>query len=191
MTGGSFRLSPFEVDRMDDAEIAGRIKRLERSNRRLKVWLALLTLVIIVGAYFKPFSILGSNFSGRMIGTSMGSGTAVQGFWNTEKQRRLEFGVVKNGEPCFYHLGRDEKVRLGLDLQPEPKLTIRDQDEAARIRMYLNPDGSPRFSLTDAGGKSGIFLGIQADGNPILLLKDKDGNTLFQVPDQRKEAADR
>jgi hypothetical protein len=176
---------------MDDAGIADRINRLERSNRRLKVWLILLTSVVLVGAFLKPYTILGNDFSGRMVGISMGSGTAVQGFWNTEKQRRLEFGVVKKGDPCLYLLGPDERVRLGLDLRPEPNVTLRDRDGAARIRMYLLADGSPIFSLTDASEKGGIFFGIRADGNPVLLLKDKDGNTLFQAPDPQGMAPDR
>lgn len=168
---------------MDNTARADRIARLERSNRRQRLWLFALTLGFLVGVFFQPFSVVRDLWSGQMVAVTTTAGTAVQGFWNTRKERRLELGVVKVGEPAIYLLGQDERLRIGLDLQPEPTLTFRDQANAARIRLTLSEDGSPRLSLINSSGKGGVFLGTLADDTPLIRCTDKLGNVIFQVPE--------
>ncbi len=165
-----------------------RITRLERSNRRLRVWLVILTLALVVGEFLMPFSLVQNPFGKQRIGWSTFPDVAVQAFWNAKAERRLELGTVGKGEPVVYLLDQSERLRLGMDLQPEPTLTLRDQGGEARIRMTLEPDGSPRLSLMAPPGKGGIFMGMQADGNPILKIIDKDGNLLIQVPSVEEPA---
>jgi hypothetical protein len=168
---------------MDNNALADRVARLERSNRRKGIWLFALTLSLVVDVLFRPFSIVRNLWSGQMVAVTTTAGTAVEGFWNTRKERRLELGVVKVGEPAIYLLGQDERPRIGLDLQPEPTLTFRDREKAARIRLALSEDGSPRLSLISSTGNAGVFLGTLADGTPLIRCTDKHGNVIFQVPE--------
>ena len=64
----------------------------------MRIWLTILTLGLIAGVFFKPFSVIKNPLGGEMIGATTYDGSAVQGFWNRSHIRRLEMGVVKSEE---------------------------------------------------------------------------------------------
>jgi hypothetical protein len=208
----SFLHPIFSEVEMENDELSARLARLERSNRRLRIWLIILTLGLIAGVFFKPFSVIKNPLGGEMIGATTYDGSAVQGFWNRSHIRRLEMGVVRRegGTPAVYLLGEDEKLRLGLDLRPQPTLTFCEPSGAARMRMHLTPDGTPNIGILDetekvqvflgiladkspslklvnASGKGGVYIGTQADGTPVLQITDKNGKEIFRVPERESQ----
>jgi hypothetical protein len=68
------------------------------------------------------------------------------------------------------------KVRAVLDVSPDGQagLTVRDQNETPRARLFTNADGLSLLGLLGDEGNYGILL-RQANGRPDSMLMDKDG----------------
>ena len=176
---------------MHDA-LADRVANLERSNRRLRLWLFILTFAfviilpfaLVVSMLFMPFMMVRNVISGKSAYVSTFDGVAVMGFQNKTDDRRLELGVVRSGAPSLNLLGRDQRPRLALSITDNdiPTLMLYDPAWNGGFMANLAPDGRPQIHLRSPVGKGAIYIGFRPDGNPVMRFVDKDGNASVGFP---------
>jgi hypothetical protein len=172
---------------VDESALAIRLARLERSNRRLRRWLILLTLGVLVGVFvdvcFRPVSVVRAIGGKQYIGSTALGDTAVQGFWNNRGERRLTMGVVSKGYPAINLLGQNDLPRLGIFLNEGdlPSIMLYNPLRSGGIFMDVASDGRPRITLRAPAGEGAIVLGFLPDGNPSIRLVDRDGKHVVDV----------
>src|SRR5688572_20687333 len=120
---------------MDQDVSERRLARLERSNRRLRLWLVVVTFCLVVGGCFMPFSVVRNVVGGQSLLVSTFRGHAIMGFRNNRQERRLELGVASKGPPTINLLGSDERPHMAL---------------------WINEDDTPTLMLMSPGLPGGL-----------------------------------
>ncbi len=145
-----------ELAREFEDIIVERLRRLERSNRSLRVWVAVLLGLVAVlmagGAYLGYQVVTGAPaFAARRV-------TA----------REFILADAAGHARGSWQVGPDGSARLVLD------------DRAARPRLRLSvlgEDGSPGMTLLDDHGIPHVVFGILPDGTTSLVFADAAGRS--------------
>ena len=137
----------------DMQTIMARVERLERQNRRMK--LVVVSMVVVVGA-------------GLLMGQASPT-KKVPKVITAEKFRVVD----KDG---------NLRIGLGVEPDGSPRLMFIDEDGKTRIGLYVERDDSTGMVLNDKDEKGGIELRVLPDGSPGLVLKDKDGKVVRSLP---------
>ena len=146
--------------------VADRVAELERSDRRLRRWLFVLTsalvivlpLALVVGMFFMPFMVVRNAVSRKAVYVSTFGDAAAMAFQNKPNERRMELGVVRSGSPTLHLLGRDELPRIALwvDENEIPALLLSDPSRSAHSRQTSRQTGDPRFGCEPPSGRAGL-----------------------------------
>jgi hypothetical protein len=145
-----------------------RLEKLERQNRRQKIYwaviLAVLGVVLATQAYvlFRPLpsGLAGENFMVRdatgKVRASLGTHGGKVGLelWDREGHRRATLGLGSEGTPHLAFYDRDQRVRAELNLGPdgEPKFTLGDKRSLqGKTEPNDFSDSSHRPQLGDIG----------------------------------------
>ncbi len=125
------------------SEALGRLEKLERRNRRQKIYwafiLVVLGVILATQAYVlfrpRPSGLAEATLKVRdangKVRASLGTHGGQVGLelWDQEGHRRATLGLGAQGAPHLAFYDRDQRVRAELNLGPdgEPKFTLRDQ----------------------------------------------------------------
>jgi hypothetical protein len=156
-----------------DESIAGRLDRIERSNRKWK----LCTLAALVGAGL--FGFLGAQ-PDRAANTITAKAFVVV---DKDGRPRITIGVTE-GQPLLTFCPEEGPPRLymGLGGGPEPSskpfLNFRAKSGLPALGMGLGVDPEdgaerPYFTLSDQHGRAKFLWGLQLDDKPYFWLTDK------------------
>jgi hypothetical protein len=126
-----------------DSGAMDRLGKLERQNRRQKIYwvliLAVLGVILAVQAYvlFRPLpsGLAGETLMVRDANGKVRASLGIHGgkvgleLWDQEGHRRASLGLGSQGAPHLAFYDRDQRVRAQLNLGPdgEPKFTLRDK----------------------------------------------------------------
>lgn len=171
---------------MTESEIADRLERLERDNRRLKGFaLGVLVLAAALGGIYAkqpaPNRILAHEFD----------------VTDSSGKVRVILGVDPTGEGLAL-LGADGEVGAEMTLYPSGNklIALNDAQDQPRVAMWVD-SGEPQISLRDARGFS-MDLGStgtvsartgetqQTSAASIVMFgNDKDHRVIWQAPTSR------
>lgn len=144
-------------------ELAARIARLERSNRRQR-WLCKGTLAFLGVACLALW---------------------LQGWPPTAQAHGANTGVPDViRSKAFQLIDGQGNTRALLMGSPNGAtfLSIADQKGKARIAMTVEPDGSSVINLADGQGKARVALGLDVQGTPTLVFTDPRGKLRWRAP---------
>jgi hypothetical protein len=161
-----------------ETTILNRLSQLERSNRRLKIGLA------ILGA-----GGLAAFFAGAAAGPSSPITTSELRLVDTDGRTRAHIGSDREGTFFLLH---DEagKPRLSLAAQRSAAfMTIRDENGKVRAVISYDEQG-PAVRLKDKEGNPLANILID-DKGPVLQLRDDTGHARFLSPLQDDVATPR
>jgi len=176
--------------------MAQRIDRLERGNRRMKrigaVVLVGVATVFLMGQA-KPskvakvieaekFILRDKNGIVRASLTIGENGVTALGFTDEEGKTRIVLGVWL-GKPGLVLQDKQEQKRVELT-GPDYGIYLFDQNGRNRtvLGMKEGTKGSPGLWLNDKDGKNRAALTLKEDGSPTFGLYDKSGAVLTQEP---------
>jgi len=146
---------------MHNDEMIERLVRIERSNRRLRRWLLILTLaVLVLGLGLVPFSGVRNIVGRERVATTTFNGNAVISFWNPQRELRLQLGVVSSGPPSLNMSGHDERDRIApwVNENDTPVLMLHDPNRLqGAFQADLTIDGRPEVVMTGPQGKGRIY----------------------------------
>ena len=151
---------------MTDVELARRLERLERDNRRLKGF-ALSVLVLatalfgIYAAQPVPEKITAHEFD---VVDSTG-------------KIRMKMFVHSSGEPAIRLLDAQGKARVAMGVLPsgEPGIALSDAQGKAGAMMEIDSSGEPNIHVFDAQHKERVKINVNSSGEPSIELSDPQG----------------
>jgi len=140
-------------------DLEARVRRLESQNGRLKVVLALLTLVMFGVAAMAVLRVI-----------------------ELRREAREPAGPSLVQAERFILLDEqgNQRAVLGVGANEEAMLELNDSRGKPRLRMDV-PSSGPGVTLRDDRGKVRALFTVYTDG-PYLGMTDEDGNDLFQAP---------
>lgn len=153
-----------------------RLDRLERENRRLKRWGALMLLsmsaVLTMGQIpartrtieAEEFVLKDGTGKDRAVLATVEDGTPFLGFIDKDRRLRVSFGLESTGAPLLSLIDKNNKVRLVLAVKP-------DVPDDLPVLILFNKDQEQRALLT-----------IKPDGVPFVVLLNKDGKAIWKAP---------
>ncbi|HSM37495.1 MAG TPA: hypothetical protein VK837_13920 [Longimicrobiales bacterium] len=168
-----------ELAREFEDIVVDRLKRVERSNRRLHLMggVILILLVLALGAaafYFFQLRSGGmpawaaSTVTAREFQLSDASG-AVRGVWRAEDDGSARLSLMDTDG--------NVRIRLSvLDQGGSPGIAFLDQEGAQRIVLAHLPDVS-NLAFADEDGRARAVLGVAADRSATLGFADRRGLT--------------
>ena len=62
------------------------------------------------------------------------------------------------------------------------RMEVVDSEDRTRAILTTSPTGIPWLSFYDAAGTGRLVLGLRPDGTPFIVLWDRNGRPLFEVP---------
>ncbi|HET9795378.1 MAG TPA: hypothetical protein VFS34_13060 [Thermoanaerobaculia bacterium] len=174
---------------MGPSDIAARVARLERENRRFRSAAAAGALVVAAAllAGARPAGhariVEATEFrlkdsTGALRGSISADRTGAQLLLkDATGKSRARLRVADDGTPRFELLDRMERPRLGLALDKDGAATAHLDDDAARARVRLSTaaDGSAAVEISDAAKKR-TGLEVLADGTAGLAVFDAEEN---------------
>jgi hypothetical protein len=153
---------------MSETELAGRLERLERDNRRLKRFaLAALVLAATLATIYATQPVPES-FTAHEFNVVDDSGGV-----------RVKMGMLL-GKPVitFFDAQNMPRALMGVDSSGAPNIYFNDAQGTPRMDMSIGESG-PYIMLRDAGGNPGARLEVTASGQPEISLLDQQGFGLF------------
>lgn len=173
----------------DRSDIAARLARLERENRRFKIaaaagglWAAVLLLAAAGparrGRVVETTELRLVDPTGAPRGTISADRTGAQlVFRDSAGKARTRLRVGSDGAPSLELLDRMERVRLGMALDRDGAATAHLDDDAAhaRVRLSTAADGSAHVEVSDASKKRAA-LDVLADGSAGVAVFDAEEN---------------
>jgi hypothetical protein len=180
--------SPGEVGAEGGQETSRRLEHLERQQRGLKAWGAVLAVLLLGALAGLGFTLSRSAPPGEVTARVLtihdpGAGAC-----------RAWLGP-RDGGLCLDLLDREGKVRttLGLDREGDPSLKLYDRSYKLRAELALTTQGDPGLSLADQAGLLRVALGSIPPGyqeaaanleRPLssLVLFNQDGVPMWRAP---------
>ncbi len=174
---------------MSESDVAARLARLEKENRRFKLAtaaavLAAATMLLAAAKSAGHARVLtATEFrltdpSGAVRGTMSADRTGAQLLLRDGAGKtRARLRVAEDGTPRLELLDRMERPRLGLALDKDGAASAQLEDEAAnpRVRLAAAADGSAHVEVSD-GTKKRAALDVDADGTTGAAVFDADGS---------------
>ena len=132
--------------------IEERVERLEKQNKRLKLALGLLAVLLAVGV------------------------TMV-----TTRQEAIFGETVKAQQFLLTDKGGKTRASLDVTIDGEPYLNLYDKAGKRRFAVGVLKSGEPSLGFLDKNGKRRVAIGIRTAGEPILRLSDKEGKSRVAI----------
>ena len=146
---------------IDWRELVGRLEKVERQNRFLKIWGLLIPLLLVTGSVSLTASLPPKVITAEKICLTDKNGIArlKMELENGDPQLTLTY---ENGDPCL--------------LMAPGELSFYDHGKKARINILArNTLNFTSFAITDQEGKNCITLSAGPEG-PYLSIDDHEGN---------------
>jgi hypothetical protein len=149
--------------------LIGRIERLERQNRRLKLGAALVLLGVVAGVTMGQ---------GRATSHAVESQQFV--VKDTRGKARAVLGMSADG-PGLNLYDPDGNARAGLAVAKDNTARLGFYDRAGKSRVMVDvmEDGTSTVGFYDRSGKAHAHLRVPTDGSPVLGFFDKDGRPIW------------
>ena len=125
-----------------------RLEKLERRNRRQKMYWAFILAVLGVILAFQAYVFL----------RPLPSGLAGETLMVRDASGKVRASLDTNGGKVGLELWDREghrRAALGLGSQGAPHLAFYDREQRVRAELNLGPDGEPKFTLRDKGSLQG------------------------------------
>lgn len=178
---------------MREAEIASRLEKLERDNKRLKaVVLAAAVVAAALSAIYatRPLPRVVRAREFEVVDNSGDVRARLSGDWNeptvglfdTHGRARAMMSVLPNGSPAIVLSDAQSNPRAVIGVNPggAPGITLYDAQGNGKTRatMGVNPDGSPVIGVYDAQGIPRATMQVNPDGLPMISLDDARGYSM-------------
>jgi hypothetical protein len=152
----------------DPHDLAQRVEKLEKANRRLKLAgvlaLTLVGCLLLLGVASPKRTVSAQEF---ILRDANGKVQAVLG--------------MRENDPMLGFSDANGKVRLMLTLsEGMPGLGFLDANGKARALLGVSAVG-PKLVFRDANGQTRAALGMSAEG-PKLVFRDANGKLVFSAP---------
>jgi len=172
-----------------------RLDRVERQNRRLKVGVTSLAVLVCAGVLMAvaapaPKTVVAEKFIVRDAENNSWAELANYGKDGTALilrdktgARALILGVTPGGESEL-QLREKDRGRVSLSLVPGGAAGIEIKDVARENRLTLGyrPRKGSAVEMRDTKGNQRVTLGCWDDGTAGLQVRNADGETAFQAP---------
>ncbi len=173
---------------MTEAELAERIKRLERDNRRIKR-LALAAFILVSALIFlyaerpvpqtltaRELDIRDSHGNLRIMLDTKSNEPGIT-FYDAQGNPREVMYVGADGSPdiAFYDVQGKPRAMIRTDAEGSPDIAFFDSQGKPRAGMGVDANGSPEITLSDAQGNPRAVMYVYADGSPAFGLADAQG----------------
>lgn len=152
---------------MLESELAERLKKIERDNRRLKAFgLVTLILAVALGGISYAVQPVSENITAHGFEVVDSSG-----------KRRIVMRVLPSGEPGIWLSDAQGNTRVEIGPLPwgQPGIWLTDAQGKSRVEIGAVPWGEPSISLSDAQGKSRVDIITSEPRGPSIRLIDRQG----------------
>ncbi len=97
---------------------------------------------------------------------------------------RIVVSIGNSGDPYIMLRDPDSGNQVILDLQPKqgPALSFRNNRNPGGILVAANSNGFSGIAFMDTNGNRVLEMGLEMSGFSKIILRTKDGETAFQVP---------
>jgi hypothetical protein len=168
---------------VDLRDLVGRLEKVERQNRFLKLWGLLIPLLLLTGAVSLTTSSLPKVITAEKICLTDKNGIArlKMELENGNPQLTLTYEngdpclVMGPGELCFYDQGKKARINImARDTLNFTSLALTDKEGKNCVTVSAGPEG-PYLSIDDSEGKKEVVLSIDPIGtfNMIEMGRDK------------------
>jgi hypothetical protein len=190
--------SRFPEDQDDDrlARLEKEVERLSvqlsRSNRaaRLLVWLIFGGMVLAAAGLVilhESGLLRLDSFTGAVSKTVE---SKEFGLYNRDGNRVMLTDYDKFGYPNLVFMDLQKKYKMGVKVWPEgggtPGLVFYD-DTGIRGNLRMDENRGSVLNLLGSGKKGKISLAVSEDGDPSVVITDKQGKVIFEVPARTSE----
>jgi hypothetical protein len=179
------------VERQDQRAFLGRLEKVERENRRLK--LLGLAVLALAGVAFLTAETLpakrtleteelvirgGDGAIRARLGFTPQEAGPVGGslalrLFDGEGKIRAGLAVLKDGSVSLFLNGKLGSVSGRVEADGSPSLALIDKNSVDRAKLGLDKDGSTSLSFTDAERSPRAVLELDASGSPRLSFNDE------------------
>lgn len=177
--------------------LTGRLDRLERHNRRLRLVVATtlvgLATLGVMGQAAPPTKILeATQIHAQRFVLEDAKGRTVGGMFVDEDgaaSLMLDVGSRSGGPPAFLVGVKDGIMSVNLwskdgkaQATIDPHKLVLRQNENSRIALLSDVRGGPLLVLYDGQARQRVWLLAQSHGPPALRLLNSDGTLLWNAP---------
>lgn len=165
------------------ANTRDRLRRAERTIRRLRAYLFVL-VVLVLGMCVYVWS------TGQLGERASFESVAARSFKLVDHEGNLRGGLrTSRGDGTFLTLAdarQNPLVRLGVSSREAPtqrgaSLVFASEAGVPRAVLRLGPEEGPRWILMDPRGNRRVLLDVQ-ETNPNLTLFDRDAREIWSAP---------
>jgi hypothetical protein len=107
------------------------------------------------------------------------------GLYNRDGNRVILADYDKFGYPNLVFMDLKKQYRMGVKVWPEgggtPGLVFYDQT-GIRGNLRMDDNNGSVLNLIGAGKKGKITLAVSAEGDPSVVVTDKAGKVIFEIP---------
>ena len=149
--------------------LTGRLERLERQNRRLRLGGALILVGIVSVATMGQ-------------GRAPGHAVEAQRFVvkDARGRTRAVLGATADGPGLnLYDPDGNARAALALNTENTSRLGFYDRQGKSRLVVDVAEDGTSTVGFYDKAGKAHAHLRVAPDGSPVLGFFDKDGHPIW------------
>jgi hypothetical protein len=162
---------------MDFRDVVGRLEKLERRNRFLKIWGLLIPLLLLTGAVSLTTSLPAKVVTAERICLTDKNGIArlIMELDNGNPQLTMTY---ENGDPClvmgpgelrFYDQGKKARINiLARDTLNFTSFALTDKEGKNCVTLSAGPEG-PYLSIDDSEGKKEVVLSIDPIGSLNMI----------------------
>lgn len=147
-----------------------RLTRLETANRRLRLWVAVLTVAVVLMELVVPLT--------RKTVTATAFQLAAGG------RTRASLAASADGTPALtlYDARGEARLNVGMRADGSPDITLTDADGHIRVALRISEARVPTLFLTDGGGQVRVAMGVPNDGLPTLVLLGDGERVRYMTP---------
>ncbi|MGH8143269.1 MAG: hypothetical protein ACREU2_12220 [Steroidobacteraceae bacterium] len=169
---------------MTETELAGRLERLERDNRRLKGFaLGVLTLAAALSAIYatqpvpdviKAHSFVAVDSFGKPRAT-VDASDGVQ-VYDLEGKLLAMMEIGPFGEPFIELNDPESKASTIMELtQSRSIISLQGAKGVGRAAIFVGPSTGPGITLRDSEDNDRALIGVSPEGKPSIELADPEG----------------
>jgi hypothetical protein len=186
---GDDRLKRLELE---VERLSGLVKRARNEVRALQ-WLLVGVSVLATGAMVVMHDAGLLSVRGLTSSVAKTLETKEFGLYNRDGNRVLLADYDKFGYPNLVFMNLQKHYKMGIKVWPEgggtPGLVFYD-GTGIRGNLRMDDDNASVLNLMGSDKKGKITLAVSKDGDPSLVVKDKEGKVIFEVPAGTSKARD-
>jgi hypothetical protein len=186
---GMSSFSSEEGDRL--ARLEQEVERLSQMVRKLGQTAQSLTWLVVGGAVLCTAGLIALHEMGmlKLEGITGAVSKTVEsrefGLYNRDGNRVMLCDYDKFGYPNLVFMDLQKHYRMGVKVWPEgggtPGLVFYD-DTGIRGNLRMDDDNGSVLNLMGANKKGKITLAVSKEGDPTVVVTDKAGKVIFEVP---------